>query len=372
MDGYIPDNDKIFEALDKLYDEDNFDGIVKAVTKIPKENRSPKLWFRLIGAYSSSERFSEALRCLNEVFPLCKTNEEQARYWYQNGYIMYKTDHEFAARRLYQRGLEADPADTLNLKAEIDECDAYLLEDLQKLGKTAALVKSTLEKHCSTSVDRLKRRLSDEAFTVKLGFLPSIRRIPDAKKGFLPLDFLAVYSDKDKPAARKFLKDALDITDLSSLQNALNGKITYNLAMVLHNVCSKVAGNPDFEPEELGRDGQELFDDLTVFFSYILPFIPQKGGLAAWDISEKIGFSRIAFGCDLISENEYRAIMKSMANYAKENFSSFDEYLVSLVLGGATFMFFENNRSVKSSIDYINELMPLILESDLPDIMWNK
>ena len=372
MDNFIPDNDAVYETLDKLYDEDKFTDIINEITKIPKEKWSNKLWFRLIGAYNSSERFGEASRELQEIFPRCRSNEDIARYWYQRGYSFYKTDHEFAAKHFYERGLAADPDDTLNLKGEIEECNSFLLEDLHKLAEISNRVKITLEKHCASGMGRVKYRVSDEEFSMRLGYFPAIRRIPGTKFGLGFKDFLKTFSDDDKPVVREFLKKNFKITDKKSLDDLCNNNFSYNLSLLLHNVCSNVIGKPDFDTSKLDINGRELFSDLTVFFSYIAKYLPERGGLSAWDICEKIGFARNSFACGIITEADYRAIVNKMTDFAKNSFSSFAEYLVSLVIGSGTFMFLEDNRSVKSAIRFINEMMPLVLEGDVPDIMWNE
>ncbi|MCH5207522.1 MAG: DUF1266 domain-containing protein [Oscillospiraceae bacterium] len=371
MDNLISDNDKLFEKLDKLYDEDKFDDVIKEITKVPQENRSNKLLFMLIGAYSSSEKYGEALRELEQIFERCETNEDIARYWYQRGYICYKTDHEFAAKHLYERGLEAAPDDPLDLKSEIEECNSFILDDLHKLADISYRAKTTIQKHCASGMGRVKYRLSDEEFSMRLSFLSAIRQIPGTKLGLGFSDFLKTYPDKEKPVVREFLKQRFKITDKKSLDSFINNSFSYNLAFLLHNVCANAAGTPDFDLSALDRNGRELFEDLTVFFSYIARYLPERGGVAAWDICEKIGFARSAFACGIINEKDYRSIVNTMTNFAKDNFSSFEEYLTSLVIGSGTFMFVEDNRSVKSAIRFIDQMMPLILVGDVADVMWN-
>lgn len=372
MDNFIPDNEPIYDTLDKLYDEDKFDEIIEEITKIPRKNWSNKLWFRLIGAYNSAGKFGEATQELQKIFPRCQSHGDIARYWYQRGYICYKTDHEFAAKHLYERGLAADPDDELNLRSEIEECGGYILDDLHKLAEIARRVKATLIKHCAPAPGIVKYRVSEEEFSLRLGYLSAIRRIPGTEYGLGFDDFLKKFSNNEKPIVREFLKRNFKITGKKSLDELCGGSMSYNLSMVLHNVCSQVMGKPDFDVSALDNNGRELFSDLTVFFSYIAEFLPERGGIAAWDISEKIGFARNSYACDLISEGEYRAVIAEQTGYAKKYFSGFDEYLTSLVIGGGTFMFIEDNRSVKSAIAYINSIMPLVLEGDVPDIMWNK
>ncbi len=372
MENLISDNDPIYDELDRLYDEDKFDRIIEIIEEIPEERQSNKLRFRLIGAYNNTERYDDARRALNDIFPKCQKPEELARYWYQYGYICYKTDHELAAKHLYEKGLSADPNDALDLKNEIKECDRYITEDLQKLSDTAYRVKDTLKKHCYGEMGRIKARVSDEGFTLRLSYLSAVRKIPGTNEILGINDFLKKYPDREKPIVRTFLKQHFGITDFGTLAELCDKKMSYNLTMVLGNVCSSAIGKPNFDMDKLTDDGRELMGDLMLFVSSIMKFLPEKGGVTAWDICEKIGFSRMAYACGVISEKEYRAIAERQTDFAKRCFSAFDEYLTSLVLGSGLFVFLEDNRSIKSAISYINSIMPIVLLGDAPDIMWNK
>lgn len=371
MENIIEDNDKIYEKLDALYDEDKFDEIIEEIAKIPRKQWSNKLWFRLIGAYSSSGKFGEATQELQGIFPHCQTREDKARYWYQLGYICYKTDHEFAAKHLYEKGLAADPDDSLGLKAEIEECNAYISEDLLKLADISFRATETIKKHCGSANGKIKYRVSEEEFTLRLGYLSAIRHIPGTQYGLGFDDYLKKFPENEKPIVRDFLKRNFRITNKKSLLEICNNTMSYNLARVLQNICSYIVGNPDFDASALNDNGKEFFNDAAEYFKYELKFLPE-GGVAAWDICEKIGFARNCYACDILSESEYREIMNEQTAYAKKFFSSFEEYLTSLVLGAGMFMFVEDNRSVKSAIEFIDRVMPLVLEGDVPDVLWNK
>ncbi len=372
MDNFISDNDPIYEKLDRLYDEDKFDEIIAAVKAVPRKHWSNKLWFRIIGAYNNTGKFGEAVQELQGIFPRCRSHEELARYWYQRGYILYKTDHELAAQHLYERGLLADPDDSLDLKAEISECVSIVSGDLQKLANISERAMMALKKHCASTMGKIKYRLSDEEFALRLAYLPSIRHIPNTKYGLGFDNFLKKFPDDEKRIVRAFLKNNFGIIDKKSLDELLNGKLSYNLTSVMHNVCAQAAGSPDFDVSALDQNGKELFGDFTLFLSYIIKFLPTRGGVTAWDISEKIGFTRNAYACDIITEKDYREAVSIYTDLAKRCFSDFDEYLTSLVLGSGMFMFLEDNRSVKSAIKYIDTVMPLVLEGDVPDIIWNR
>ena len=371
MENLIPDNDLIYDNLDKLYDSDKFDEIIAEIAKIPRKQWSTKLWFRLIGAYSSSGKFAEATQELQGIFPRCQTREDKARYWYQLGYVCFKTDHEFAAKHLYEKGLAADPEDTLGLKDEIQECNEYISEDLLKLAEISFRATETIKKHCGSEKGKVKYRVSDEEFTLRLGYLSAIRHIPGTQYGLGFDNYLKKFPENEKPIVREFLKRNFRITNAKTLADICNKTMSYNLAKVLQDVCSYIVGNPDFDISAINESGKEFLNDAAEYFKYELKFLPE-GGVAAWDICEKIGFARNCFACDLITEEEYRAIMNEQTEYAKKFFSSFEEYLTSLVLGAGMFMFVEDNRSVRSAIEFIDRVMPLVLEGDVPDLLWNK
>ena len=83
--GKISDDDKLYESLDKWFDDDEFAKIVEAVLGVPEEQWSVKLRFRLISAYNNLKEFAKSREQLIKIQPECKKPDELARFFYMNG-----------------------------------------------------------------------------------------------------------------------------------------------------------------------------------------------------------------------------------------------------------------------------------------------
>ena len=114
----ISDSDKLYEELDKWHDDNEYDKIANAVMNIPHENWSNKLWFRLISAYNNLKQFDRASEELEKIFPRCDNLVDLSRWHYMKGYIYYINNKDILAMHCFEDGLEADPADSLELDSE--------------------------------------------------------------------------------------------------------------------------------------------------------------------------------------------------------------------------------------------------------------
>ena len=122
------DEKALLKQLDELFDEDKFAEIEQEIRKLPRNELSTELRFRLISALNNQKKLVEALAELKEIEPLCQTPAEKARFWYNTGYAHYMNDHEMAASHCFKKAQELDPEDSagLDLKSIIEECDGYV------------------------------------------------------------------------------------------------------------------------------------------------------------------------------------------------------------------------------------------------------
>ena len=126
-----------------------------------------------------------------------------------------------------------------------------------------------------------------------------------------------------------------------------------------------------FDISELNKNGRRLFDDVTLFVKVFAEFLP-AAGVAAWDMSEKIGFCRHAYAVDFLTHTDYCTCMAAMMDDVKASFSSTEEYMLSMAFGSALYMFMEDERSIPSAIDFLLKSSAFIIHGDLGDIRWKE
>ncbi len=94
--------------------------------------------------------------------------------------------------------------------------------------------------------------------------------------------------------------------------------------------------------------------------------------MLAWDIFVKVGFARLAYSCDIIGNTDYCTIMMLLTEQAQANFSSFEEYLLSLAFGCGVYVFDIDGWNIVGAMDYLRHMLPLLVHGDLPYIRWRK
>ena len=365
----IPES-PLFAQLDEWHDKDQYKNIVDAVLAVPHENWSNKLWFKLIAAYNNLEQYGKAAEELEKIAPLCDNPVDLSRYHYMRGYIHYRQDREYMAIGSYMRGIEADPDNTieLNLEDEIKNCRGYIESNLKKLRSLSERIHNDIKERCAEKTD--KKKLSDDEFTLYLGFLPALRLLP-GRKGPLGLgEYFKKFEGEEKQAALDWLKNGFGITDRESLLDFYQNDPHCNISSMTDDVRAYLAGTPRFDLNELNKDGRYAFDCFTEFIGTFNEFLPEVGVLA-WDISEKIGIVRLAYACDLIKTADFAKPMLYLHDFAREKFSSCEEYILSLAFGAVVFMFKMDDMNIVSAIDFLARTnAPLLLNGDLPDLEW--
>lgn len=365
------DENALLERLDELFEADGFGEIEEEIRKISRDELTLELRFRLVSALNNQKKLAESIEELKEIEPLCKTPAETARFMYNTGYVHYLNDCEMTASHCFKDALAADPEDTadLDLKNVIEECDGYISRDLTELKGFGRAAVEAIHARCAEVEEKDRTELSEPDFTLYLGFLAGIRVPIGLEKPLLFDDPVKKYSDEEKPVVKGFLRDYFGITDVESFRNFYYNDMKYNTFRLVGDALSYLDGKPNFSVSELPKEGKEMLDDCAEYLNAVRECMTQSTVLA-WDISEKIGVARHCYACDILSDSDFFGCMSALMNAAKENFVSFEEYMISLIMGCGFFMFISENCSIKSAVGFMNTTLPMLLNSPLAEIKW--
>ena len=371
--GVIKDDDAIYEKLDKWHDDKEYDKIAEAILDIPFERWSNRLWFRLISAYNNLKQFDKAQLELEKLKSRCSSPADLAHWYYMNGYIQYMNNRIFSALHFYEDGLAADPDDTedLDLKQEIDDCWVQIKKDLKILHDISDNIVKDIKLRCTEKAESERFKLSDEQFTLELGFLPGIRKIPGQERGLGFNEYFKRFEGEKKEMAKGWLEKLFDITDFESFKGFMKTNINCNMAHFANDAIAAIDKRPNFELSELNTQGKRLFQDTTLFVNAFAEYLPEAGTYA-WDICEKIGYLRCAYAVDYLPQEHYISCMMSLTEEAKAKFSSQEEYITSLVFGCGLYMFMMDECSIDSGVKFLCQMATFILNGDLPHILWKK
>lgn len=367
--GRIADDDAIFDTLNNQIDNEEYDAVVSQITAIPREKWSLKLRFLLICAYNNQHDFKNAAAELHEATNLCETPNDKARYCYQSGYMYSLTGYSIVARQAFTDTMELDPeyAKSIDLESDIADCDDEIKEDLEKLHGLCKSVIADIKERCQKST--MKRKLSEEEFIMRLGFFSATRVIPGVEKPMGLDGYLTRLEGEDKAKTQKWLGEHCGITDTESFIRFIQTYNGCNIAGMVIDAAAYLANKPRFDINELDNSGKFAFGSALMLVDKIVEFLPH-GGVLAWDISEKIGFSRYAYRCGLIPEEEFVSGTNSMMKLALDAFSGWEEYMCSLICGAAMFMFRLDQWSIKSAASFAAKLALPLVNSDLADSSW--
>lgn len=367
--GKIIDSDKLFNTLDELLDNEEYGAAVSQILSIPREKWSNKLRFLLVNAYNNMRDFTHAERELDEVAELSEEPNDVARCHYSRGYMYFMKDKEIMAREHYKTAAKTDPdyAKEIGLEEDIDECTKLISEDLSGFHALSESVAAEIKKRCDES--GRKKDISDEAFQVRLGFFPGVRKLPGFEHPIGFGDYFVRYGKEDKDKCRQWFGNLYNITDKESFFRHIQTDIGCNNARMLYDAAAFLAGKPNFDVKELDDRGRFAFENATMFVSTFIGYLP-KAGVLAWDLCEKIGFARHAYACGLIGNTDYCQGMLALSDTAKRNFSSWEEYMRSLIFGAALYMFVQDEWNISGAAGFVSTLAPALLKSDLAEVRW--
>lgn len=245
-------------------------------------------------------------------------------------------------------------------------------KDLFALHELCARVSADIKARCAKI--RKKKTLSEEDFQLRLGFFPAIRKVPgfETALGYDGFDaYFAKYEGEDQEKCLQWLDTFYGITDEDSFFNHIQSDWGCNLTMMANDALAQLKGKPNFDIEKLDENGRFAFENMTRFMGAFAEYLP-AAGIMAWDICEKIGFARHAYRCGIIGRTEYCRGMMSLGDSAVRLFSSWEEYMHSLIYGCGVYAFYMDRFHISSAIDFISAMAPLLLNSDLADSKWNK
>lgn len=369
--GIISDDDAIFDTLNEQIDNEEYAKAVSAITAIPREKWSNKLRFLLICAYNNQKDFEKADAELDAMAELCETPNDKARYCYQHGYMFSSTGYSVMARKAFTDAVRLDPeyGKSIDIESDIAECDDDISEELGKLHELCKTVSNDIKERCGKNA--MKRKLSKNEFRTRLGFFSAIRKLPgiDRPMGFD--DYFTTIKGEEKEKTLKWLNDFYGVTDAKSFFQHIQTYRGCNLSRMVIDAAAFLTNKPNFDINELNDDGKFAFGNSVMFIDKFIEFLP-RGGILAWDINEKIGFARHAYRCGLISEEDYKDGMNSLAGMAKDAFSDWEEYMRSLIYGSAMFIFSIDQWNIKSAVNFVTQMVPLLLSSDLADSSWGE
>lgn len=369
--GKIADNDPIFDTLNEQIDNEEYAAVVSKITSIPREKWSNKLRFLLICAYNNQHDFEKADNELNEVEELCETPNDKARYCYQRGYKYSATGMSVMAHRFFSDVLKHNPeyAKSIDIESEIADCEEEIRNDLANLHELCKKLFNDIKRRCAEN--SVKRKLNAEEFRTRLGFFSSIRKLPDFERAMGFGDYSARLEGEDKEKTLKWFSVFFDITDTESFFEHIQTYRGCNLARMAVDSAAFLAGKPNFDINELNEGGKFAFGNTVMFVDQFVEYLP-RGGVLAWDINEKIGYVRHAYRCGILKEDEYNRCMSSLSEMAADAFSSWEEYMRSLICGAALFVYSIDQWNIKSAVDFASKMAPLMLSSDLADVSWGE
>lgn len=371
--GKIADDDAIYTTLDDCFDREDYRGIADTITAIPREIWSTKLWFRLISAYNNLREFDNAFRELHLIEPYCVTDDQKASRCYMYGYAYYADDKEMMAVSCFSDGKKIDPEDKGDHEWDrmIAECSEYIKKSLEKLRALAEHIDEDITDAFSQQPEEDRDEVSEEEFTMFLGYIPAIRKIPGTSKGLLfdKENYFLKYKGDDKKAVLEFFDRMYGVHDRESFRDMFTTYTGCNIINLYGDIPPYLAGEPNFDTDELNDQGREAFFNAVEFFKPFNEFLPEAGVLA-WDICEKVGLARLAYSCDIIGNTDYCTIMLMLTDQAREQFSDFEEYMRSLIFGCGVYMFHTGNWDINGAMDFMKMIMPMLLKSDLPYIQW--
>lgn len=368
--GRIHDSDAIFDKIDEQLDNDEYDAVVSKILAIPRKKWSNKLRFKLICAYNNRRDFEKSDAELDEIAPLCETDEDKARYQYMRGYICYMTDREIMARAHYGNALKIAPeyARSIELEDEIAECSELIEKDFSAMRAMFAKMLGDLTTRCEKPD---KASITDEQFQLRLGFFPSIRKIPGFEHSIGLENYFMKYDDGDKQMCLRWFERFYGITNEETFFDFIQNDFGSNVSRMANDVIAYLVGKPNFDTAQLNDAGRLSFDSCVEFVKSFGNFIP-KAGVLAWDLGEKIGFARHAYYAGIIGNFDYCKGLLTLSDTAAANFSSWNEYMRSLLCGAALYMFNIDGFSVSGAMEFTKNMYKFLMNSDLPDVEWKK
>ena len=334
--------------------------------------------FDLVGMYCNRADYKKAQEELDRIEPCCKTPADKARFHYSRGYINYAVTSQLAALAEYRKGLRADPDDTLNLKDECAQSQKLVEREFTEMRKFVLNIVDIIRQHYGRIPENSKTEVNDHVFQLFLGFHQSIwpLRADNLSLGFPNSniflgfdDYFAKLTGEQQENAKSFLKEAYHITDRESFFECIRSNQNLNMNGYISDTIAYLNDNSCFDISKLDEDEKLYFLATAEFVKTFIDYLP-SAGVIAWDLSEQIGLTRIAFACDIISKEDYCHSMNALTDVLKSSLSSFEEYARSFTFGSALLMFKVKSMNITKSTDFMFSIAGYLDCSALLDTKW--
>ena len=365
------EDDPIFEKLDKLHDEDNFDEILNIVNSIPRENWNNRIWFRFISALNNKRDFYKARQEIKKIKPYCIKPEDIAKRYYVLGFIYFMEDKELAALNLYKKAIKADPNDIagLNLQEDCENCEEFIKGDFDNMRETFGNVMKAISDRIAENPDNQKESLEENQFAIIISLLSGFKKITETDLNSSKKLFFK-YNEEEKEIVSRWFFDNFEICDYDSLMDiCLNN---FDLFKNFNSCIEYIKTGFTYGADNLNEDDRYFFDCCIRFVDNIKSLLPEDISFIAWDISETVGFVRQAYACDIISNSDFAATIKSYVELISCKYNSWYDYIASLVVAAGFFIFINNDFDIKASTDFMETTALLFLNSNILDFLWYK
>lgn len=371
--GQIDDNDPIYEVLNEWFESHEYNKIIDAVRRVPYEQWSNHLWLTAIHALNCNGEYALAREELIKLYARCQTPADRAKAYALFGHGYYMESKELKALYCYRCAMKEDPNHTagLDLWPKCELCEDAIQNEFSKLRHVSENLLKRIKDRTQETAEDMKMVPHDaESFALILSFLPAVRTIANREEPLgLNRGIYADYQDtEDREAVKQWLLETYDIRDMETLEAAMRRE--FFVGRHYENFLSYKKGISVWDLEQLDDNGQKIWEACSRFFENISLWIP-KGGLSAWDISEKIGLARQAFACGIIQTDAFSSFFVPLMDEAKSHYDSWEDYFIALLLGGGFFMYLLTDFNINESIEFIEHMTELVCRSNVLDATWN-
>ncbi|MBO4389286.1 MAG: DUF1266 domain-containing protein [Lachnospiraceae bacterium] len=328
--GMVRDDDPVFEQLDEWHETDQYELILETIEKIRPEERSNKIRFRKISALNNLKRFREARDEIAALYPRCTTDKDKARIYYMLAYIYDVTDCEAKAAELYQIACITDPeyGRDNDLEAAIEKSKEYVQKDMDSARNMFSAMIPDLKSRFETTEKLPTKEL--EFFSL-IG-AAAIERVPVQLSGEVDTRKAAfTFPEEDAEKIRNYLVEYLGIHDMKSLMDYHADHMIWPRTQAALDYMEGQDNN-QIKPDEMDISTRALWD-LTISYLEAVKELLPKAGMSAWDYSEMVGLTKLMHGIGMITNTDLFETYVYAADRCREDFSSWEEFSVSLVLG---------------------------------------
>lgn len=362
----IADDDKLYEALDKWHDDDEYDKILSTIFEIPREQWSNKLWFRVISAYNNKSEFNQAIEELEKMQGHCIEAEDIAKWHYMYAYIFYSLDQYVMAKKFLDKAVEYAP-DREDFQEFRQECQEYIDQKTDKIQAIFEYVKDWLanaEKELQEKGE--KKDCEGVDFWALLSFPAAFKVFPGLPHCMGVKPFYKCATEEEKNELKEFLATK-GITDYESTMEALSSFHAGSQYMDFVAIWN----GESFDITELDVLSRSNVEACMFFGELIRDYVPENGIFAA-DITEMMMLLRMAYACDILTNTEYCQTALELADIAKKYYHSWQEYAIATFCGSAYDVYRIHHSNLKETINFMSRQLTLLPHLDYLYYNWEE